>query len=69
MKIPDVTAVWLHCPIPYEQQHVSDFGRMASFDCVLVTVTTESGLARLWRGEGRRGQCGQLRGVGERGET
>src|SRR5205085_2102503 len=31
-------------PIPYEKQHVSDFGRLASFDCTLVTITTEDGL-------------------------
>jgi D-galactarolactone cycloisomerase len=43
MLIRDVDAVWLHCPIPYEQQHVSDFGRIASFDMTLVTVTTDDG--------------------------
>lgn len=43
MIIRDVEAVWLHCPIPYEKQHVSDFGRLASFDCALVTITTEDG--------------------------
>lgn len=44
MIIRDVNAVWLHCPIPYEKQHVSDFGRLASFDCTLVTITTDDGL-------------------------
>jgi L-alanine-DL-glutamate epimerase-like enolase superfamily enzyme len=44
MIIENIEAVWLHCPIPYEKQHVSDFGRVASFDCVLVTVTTADGL-------------------------
>jgi len=44
MKIIDVDAVWLHCPIPYERQHVSDFGRIASFDMTLVSVTTDDGL-------------------------
>ncbi|NLD71028.1 MAG: mandelate racemase/muconate lactonizing enzyme family protein [Limnobacter sp.] len=34
----------MHVPIPYEQQHVSDFGRIASFDSVLVTIETECGL-------------------------
>ncbi len=43
MRIADVTATWLHCPIPPERQHVSDFGRIASFDMALVTVTTEEG--------------------------
>lgn len=44
MKIKSVLARWLHVPIPYEQQHVSDFGRIASFDSVLVRVETECGL-------------------------
>jgi len=44
MIIRDVNAVWLHCPIPYEKQHVSDFGRLASFDCTLVTITTDDGM-------------------------
>lgn len=44
MRISDVDAVWLHCPIPYEKQHVSDFGRLASFDTCLVTVHTDEGL-------------------------
>ncbi|GIV83866.1 MAG: enolase [Candidatus Roseilinea sp.] len=44
MHIADVTATWLHCPIPPEQQHVSDFGRIASFDMTLVTVATDDGL-------------------------
>ena len=44
MLITDVDAAWLHCPIPYEKQHVSDFGRLASFDTCLVTIQTDSGL-------------------------
>lgn len=44
MRIANVTATWLHCPIPPEQQHVSDFGRIASFDMALVTVMTDDGL-------------------------
>jgi len=44
VRIQDVGAVWLRCPIPAERQHVSDFGRLATFDTVLVTVTAEDGL-------------------------
>lgn len=44
MKIQSVSARWLHVPIPYEQQHVSDFGRIASFDSVLVRIETDDGL-------------------------
>lgn len=44
MKIRSVDAVWLHCPLDTARQHVSDFGRIAAFDSVLVTITTDSGL-------------------------
>ena len=63
MNIKSIDATWLHCPIPYEQQHVSDFGRVASFDCVLVTVTTESGLQGFGEAKasvGSAGSCAAL---------
>jgi L-alanine-DL-glutamate epimerase-like enolase superfamily enzyme len=44
MLIREVDAVWLHCPIPCDRQHISDFGRIASFDMTLVTVSTDGGL-------------------------
>lgn len=44
MKIKNVRATWLHVPIPEAQQHVSDFGRIASFDSVLVRIETACGL-------------------------
>ena len=44
MKIENVSARWLHVPIPLEKQHVSDFGRVASFDSVLVRIETTCGL-------------------------
>ena len=63
MRIRDVEAFWLHCPIPYAQQHVSDFGRLDSFDMTLVRVTTEDG--RVGHGEakaavGSAGVCAAL---------
>lgn len=63
MKIVDVDAIWLHCPIPYERQHVSDFGRIASFDMTLISVTTDDG--RVGYGEakaavGSSGVCAAL---------
>jgi D-galactarolactone cycloisomerase len=65
-KIRDVDAVWLHCPIPYERQHVSDFGRIASFDCTLVSITTDDG--RVGYGEakaavGSSGSCAALAAI------
>lgn len=44
MKIRSVEARWLHVPIPLEQQHVSDFGRVGSFDSVLVRIEADNGL-------------------------
>ncbi|MFN0313776.1 MAG: mandelate racemase/muconate lactonizing enzyme family protein [Burkholderiales bacterium] len=44
MKIKSVKATWLHCPIPLERQHVSDFGRVASFDSTLVRIETACGI-------------------------
>jgi L-alanine-DL-glutamate epimerase-like enolase superfamily enzyme len=44
MKITNVTARWLRCPIPAERQHVSDFGRQAGFDTTLVRVETDEGV-------------------------
>ncbi len=44
MKITNVEAFWLRCPIPKEKQHRSDYGLLTDFDMTLVVVTTESGL-------------------------
>lgn len=45
MQITDVRATWLRYPIPPEQQHVSDFGRLTTFDMTLVEVVTDAGLS------------------------
>jgi L-alanine-DL-glutamate epimerase-like enolase superfamily enzyme len=44
VKIRSVSATWLHVPIAPERQHVSDFGRITSFDTTLVRIETECGL-------------------------
>ena len=54
MKITSVQATWVHVPIPYERQHTSDFGRIASFDSVVVKIEMDGGLVG----------CGVLTGVG-----
>jgi D-galactarolactone cycloisomerase len=41
--IKDVSARWVHCPIPAERQHVSDFGRIDAFDTTLVRIETDDG--------------------------
>jgi L-alanine-DL-glutamate epimerase-like enolase superfamily enzyme len=44
MKISSIRGTWVHVPIPYDRQHVSDFGRIASFDSVVVKIETDEGL-------------------------
>lgn len=53
MKIVDVEAVWLSAPLGALLQHTSDFGRIKSFDGVLVTVVTDD--ARRGFGEAKAG--------------
>ena len=47
MRIARVGARWLHAPIPPERQHVSDFGRVASFDMALIDVESRRRADRL----------------------
>ncbi|SIN68513.1 mandelate racemase/muconate lactonizing enzyme family protein [Chitinophaga niabensis] len=44
MKITNVEAFWLRCPIPKEKQHTSDYGLLTDFDMTLVVITTDEGL-------------------------
>ena len=44
MIIRSVDASWLSVPIPKEGQHVSDFGRITSFDMALVRIAVADGL-------------------------
>jgi L-alanine-DL-glutamate epimerase-like enolase superfamily enzyme len=43
IRIRDVRATWLRCPIPEASQHVSDFGRIATFDTALIEVELDDG--------------------------
>jgi L-alanine-DL-glutamate epimerase-like enolase superfamily enzyme len=58
MRIRSVRATWLHVPIPPDQQHTTDFGRIASFDSTLVRVETESGLIGLGEAKAAVGSAG-----------
>lgn len=44
MQIKTVQAYWARIPIPEAQQHVSDFGRISSFDATLVHIETACGI-------------------------
>jgi D-galactarolactone cycloisomerase len=63
MKITDVTATWLRCPIPQINQHTSDFGRLQTFDMTLVRVETDEGLTGWGEAKGGVGStaiCGPI---------
>ncbi len=63
MKIKNVQATWLHVPIPGKQQHVSDFGRVASFDSTLVRIETECGIVGWGESKEEVGSAGNNRTV------
>jgi D-galactarolactone cycloisomerase len=58
MKIRDIDAVWLHCPLPEPKQHTSDFGRITAFDGVIVTIRTEDGLVGFGEAKAGVGSAG-----------
>jgi D-galactarolactone cycloisomerase len=63
MIIRNVDACWLSVPIPTEQQHVSDFGRISSFDMALVRIEVASGLVGWGESKaavGSAGSCAAL---------
>ncbi|OOG19686.1 enolase [Sphingobacterium sp. CZ-UAM] len=44
MKITNIEAYWLQCPIAENKQHCSDYGLLTHFDMTLVVISTDSGL-------------------------
>jgi L-alanine-DL-glutamate epimerase-like enolase superfamily enzyme len=63
MIIRNVDASWLSVPIPHERQHVSDFGRITSFDMALVRIEVASGLVGWGESKaavGSTGSCAAL---------
>ncbi len=63
MKITRVEAIWLQVPIPEDQQHVSDFGRAATFDTALVRVYTDAGIVGVGEAKVSAGSPGDYHGV------
>lgn len=43
LRIREVRAIWLRCPIEPDAQATSDFGAMETFSTVIVRITTEDG--------------------------
>ena len=63
MIIRKVDASWLSVPIPTERQHVSDFGRITSFDMALVRIEVAGGLVGWGESKaavGSAGSCAAL---------
>ena len=63
MIIRNVDASWLSVPIPNERQHVSDFGRITSFDMALVRIEVAGGLVGWGESKaavGSAGSCAAL---------
>ena len=57
MKITHIQATWLRCPIPTENQHVTDFGRMQTFDTTLVRIDTDEGVTGYGEAKGAVGSA------------
>jgi D-galactarolactone cycloisomerase len=63
MLIREVRARWVHVPIPVDQQHVSDFGRIQSFDTAIVSIEVESGLVGWGEAKAAVGSAGACRAL------
>ncbi len=62
-NIREIRADWISCPIAEPDQHVSDFGRMQSFDMCLVTITLENGLTGYGEAKAAVGSQGSCRSL------
>lgn len=63
MKITNVEAFWLRCPIAKEKQHRSDYGLLTEFDMTLVVVTTDSGLQGFGEAKAAVGSSGSCASI------
>lgn len=63
MKITSITARWVRVPIPEAQQHVSDFGRVSSFDATVVRIETACGLVGYGEAKEEVGSSGNNHGL------
>lgn len=63
MIITNVEAKWISFPIPEQDQHVSDFGRISSFDMTLVIITLENGMQGYGEAKASVGSQGSCEGL------
>ena len=63
MIVRSVDACWLSVPIPTDRQHVSDFGRIATFDMALVRIDVANGLVGWGESKAAVGSAGSCAAV------
>ena len=59
MRIKSAEAWWVQIPIETDRQHVSDFGRLRSFDAAILRLETDDGLVGWGEGKNAAGSAGQ----------
>ncbi len=63
--ITNVEAKWISCPIPEHAQHISDFGKMTSFDMTLITITLDDGTKGYGEAKAAVGTQGSCEGLAQ----
>ncbi len=63
MRISNIEAFWVRCPIEREKQHRSDYGLLTHFDMTLIVVTTESGLQGFGEAKAAVGSSGSCASI------
>jgi len=58
MRITSVRAAWVRFPIDAGRQHVSDYGRVTSFDAAIVRIDTDIGLTGWGEAKNAAGSAG-----------
>ena len=59
MRIKSVKAHWVRIPIEEDRQHVSDFGRLRTFDAAILRMETEDGIVGWGEGKNAAGSAGE----------
>lgn len=58
MRIKSARAWWVQIPIEVDKQHVSDFGRLRTFDAAILRLETDDGLIGWGEGKNAAGSAG-----------
>jgi len=58
MRITSAQAWWVQIPIEADKQHVSDFGRLRTFDTAILRLETDDGLVGWGEGKNAAGSAG-----------